>query len=95
MRSCKLPSGAAIPVFGIGTWRMGESARKRPQELDAVRYALELENQPWSEVIRASDEKPKTRRDYRHDLGRHSAMLALVACWLPADDDDSEHRRRT
>ena len=41
MRSCKLPSGAKIPVFGIGTWRMGESARQRPQELDAVRYALE------------------------------------------------------
>ena len=42
MRSCKLPSGAALPVFGIGTWRMGESRSKRAQELDAVRYALEL-----------------------------------------------------
>jgi diketogulonate reductase-like aldo/keto reductase len=42
MRSCKLPSGAEMPAFGIGTWRMGESARKRAQELDAVRYALEL-----------------------------------------------------
>src|SRR5262247_2266559 len=42
MRSCKMPSGAAMPVFGIGTWRMGESARRRPQELDAVKYALEL-----------------------------------------------------
>ena len=42
MRSCKLPSGAEIPVFGIGTWRMGENARRRPQELDAVRYALDL-----------------------------------------------------
>ena len=31
-----------MPVFGIGTWRMGESARRRPQELDAVRYAIEL-----------------------------------------------------
>src|SRR5476649_464864 len=43
MRSCKLPSGAEMPVFGIGTWRMGEGARKRPQELDAVRYAIELD----------------------------------------------------
>src|SRR6202048_902500 len=42
MRSCKLPSGAAIPVFGIGTWRMGESARRRAQELDAVHHALEI-----------------------------------------------------
>ncbi len=31
-----------MPVFGIGTWRMGESARKRAQELDAIRYALDL-----------------------------------------------------
>jgi diketogulonate reductase-like aldo/keto reductase len=42
MRSCKMPSGAEMPVFGIGTWRMGESARRRAQELDAVKYALEL-----------------------------------------------------
>src|SRR5215470_3830305 len=42
MRSCKLPSGNRMPVFGIGTWRMGESGRKRPQELDAIKYALEL-----------------------------------------------------
>jgi len=43
MRSCKMPSGNEIPIFGIGTWRMGESGRKRAQELDAVRYALELD----------------------------------------------------
>ncbi len=42
MRSCPLPSGAAMPVFGIGTWRMGESTRRRAQELDAIRFALEL-----------------------------------------------------
>lgn len=42
MRSCKLPSGAEMPVFGIGTWRMGESARRRTQELDAIVHALEL-----------------------------------------------------
>jgi diketogulonate reductase-like aldo/keto reductase len=37
-----MPSGAEMPVFGIGTWRMGESARRQPQELEAVRYAIEL-----------------------------------------------------
>ena len=42
MRSCKLPSGAEMPIFGIGTWRMGESGRRRAQELDAVKYALDL-----------------------------------------------------
>jgi diketogulonate reductase-like aldo/keto reductase len=42
MRSCKLPSGTEMPAFGIGTWRMGESARQRARELDAILYALEL-----------------------------------------------------
>ena len=42
MRSCKLPSGATMPVFGLGTWRMGESARRRDEELDALKYGLEL-----------------------------------------------------
>lgn len=42
MRSYKLPSGGRIPAFGIGTWRMGESTRTRPHELDAIRYALDL-----------------------------------------------------
>ena len=42
MRSCKLPSGVAMPVFGLGTWRMGESGRRRADELDALKYGLEL-----------------------------------------------------
>ena len=42
MRSCKLPSGAEMPVFGIGTWRMGESRAGARQELDALKYGLEL-----------------------------------------------------
>jgi diketogulonate reductase-like aldo/keto reductase len=42
MRSCKLPSGTAMPVFGLGTWRMGESARRRGEELEALKYGLEL-----------------------------------------------------
>jgi diketogulonate reductase-like aldo/keto reductase len=42
MRSYELPSGSKIPAFGIGTWRMGESARRRKEELEALCYALEL-----------------------------------------------------
>jgi diketogulonate reductase-like aldo/keto reductase len=42
MRSCRLPSGAEIPVFGIGTWRMGESPRRRDRELDALRHAIDI-----------------------------------------------------
>ncbi|MBL6613990.1 MAG: aldo/keto reductase [Reyranella sp.] len=42
MRSCKLPSGAAMPVLGLGTWRMGESGRRRGDELDALKYGLDI-----------------------------------------------------
>lgn len=42
MHFCKMPSGALMPAFGIGTWRMGESAHRRARELEAVKYALEL-----------------------------------------------------
>lgn len=42
MRSCKLFSGAALPVLGLGTWRMGESPRQRAEELDAINYGLDL-----------------------------------------------------
>jgi diketogulonate reductase-like aldo/keto reductase len=42
MRSCKLPSGAALPVFGLGTWRMGESAPRRGEELEALKVGLDL-----------------------------------------------------
>ncbi len=36
-----LPSGRTMPVFGVGTWRMGESARLRGEEVKAVRAAIE------------------------------------------------------
>ncbi|MDI1283152.1 MAG: aldo/keto reductase [Reyranella sp.] len=42
MRSCKLFSGAIMPVLGLGTWRMGESPRRRAGELDALKYGLDL-----------------------------------------------------
>src|SRR5215471_6340953 len=42
MRSCRLPSGATMPVLGLGTWRMGESGRRRGAEFDALQYGLEL-----------------------------------------------------
>ena len=31
-----------MPVLGLGTWRMGESARRRADELDALKFGLEL-----------------------------------------------------
>ena len=31
-----------MPVLGLGTWRMGENARRRGEELDALKYGLDL-----------------------------------------------------
>jgi diketogulonate reductase-like aldo/keto reductase len=40
--STAFPSGAKIPAFGLGTWRMGESARRRADEVAALRHGIEL-----------------------------------------------------
>jgi len=37
-----LASGAAMPVLGLGTWKMGEAAQRRADELAALRLGLEL-----------------------------------------------------
>jgi diketogulonate reductase-like aldo/keto reductase len=42
MKTVALPEGETLPALGLGTWRMGESARSRRAEVDAVRFALEL-----------------------------------------------------
>lgn len=42
MRTVKFPSGNEMPVFGLGTWRMGEQANAHQAEIDAIRYALDL-----------------------------------------------------
>jgi diketogulonate reductase-like aldo/keto reductase len=38
----KLPSGEPIPVFGLGTWRMGESVPTRKEEVAALKLGMEL-----------------------------------------------------
>lgn len=42
MRTIRLPSGQAIPALGLGTWRMGESAKQRSTEVAALRHGLDL-----------------------------------------------------
>lgn len=42
MRTVQLPDGTAVPALGLGTWRIGESARKRRAEIAAVRRALAI-----------------------------------------------------
>jgi diketogulonate reductase-like aldo/keto reductase len=42
MRSLSLPGDATVPVLGLGTWRMGESAGRRASEVAAVRAAIAM-----------------------------------------------------
>jgi len=42
MKTVELPTGEPIPALGLGTWRMGESARARRAEVEAVHFALEI-----------------------------------------------------
>src|SRR5919108_555500 len=42
VRTTKLPSGEAVPVLGQGTWQMAESARRRKEEVAALRLGLDL-----------------------------------------------------
>ncbi len=42
MRTTALPGGVDLPVLGQGTWRMGESAKSRTSEVDALRTGIEL-----------------------------------------------------
>jgi diketogulonate reductase-like aldo/keto reductase len=37
-----LPSGEPIPVFGLGTWMMGENEKKRADEIAALKLGLDL-----------------------------------------------------
>jgi diketogulonate reductase-like aldo/keto reductase len=41
-RTTTLPSGETVPVFGLGTWKMGEEPRHASAEADALRLGLDL-----------------------------------------------------
>jgi diketogulonate reductase-like aldo/keto reductase len=41
MGHVKLKSGAKVPVFGLGTWRMGERASDRAGEVKALKFGLD------------------------------------------------------
>ena len=41
-RSVTLPDQATVPALGQGTWRMGEDARVRKQEIAALRAGIDL-----------------------------------------------------
>jgi len=42
MRTVTLPDQTAVPALGQGTWRMGEDARQRQQEIAALRAGVDL-----------------------------------------------------
>jgi diketogulonate reductase-like aldo/keto reductase len=42
IRATPLPSGELVPVLGQGTWRMGEDAGRRKQDIAALRLGIEL-----------------------------------------------------
>src|SRR5262249_18474688 len=42
MRTVTLKGGARVPVFGLGTWRMGERKSERVAEVRALKLGLEL-----------------------------------------------------
>jgi diketogulonate reductase-like aldo/keto reductase len=42
MRTVQLPTGEEVPALGLGTWRMGESARARKADVEAVLHALQI-----------------------------------------------------
>jgi len=42
MKTVRLPSGEQVPALGLGTWHMGENARRRAAEVAALELGLEL-----------------------------------------------------
>lgn len=42
MRTIRLPSGENVPALGLGTWMIGEDARKRADEIAALRRGIDL-----------------------------------------------------
>jgi diketogulonate reductase-like aldo/keto reductase len=42
IRTAVLPDGSSVPALGQGTWRMGEDARRRKQEIHALRTGIDL-----------------------------------------------------
>lgn len=41
-RTVTLPDDTLVPALGQGTWRMGEDARQRKQEIAALRTGVDL-----------------------------------------------------
>ncbi|MCH2486259.1 MAG: aldo/keto reductase, partial [Erythrobacter sp.] len=42
MKNVALPGGEVVPSLGQGTWKMGERAERRSDEIAALRAVVEL-----------------------------------------------------
>jgi diketogulonate reductase-like aldo/keto reductase len=42
IKKIALPSGREVPALGLGTWNIGDSSRRRPQEIAALQRGIEL-----------------------------------------------------
>src|SRR5450830_98331 len=42
MRKTKFPSGEEVPVLGQGTWGLGERPENRQNEIDALRFGIDI-----------------------------------------------------
>lgn len=42
MRTTRLPSGREVPVLGQGTWGLGERPENRQNEIDALRFGIDI-----------------------------------------------------
>jgi diketogulonate reductase-like aldo/keto reductase len=87
-----LPSGAAMPVLGLGTWMMGEQRRERAREVAAISLGLDLgmtlidtaemyadggaEEVAGDAIAGRRDQTFVVSKVYPHNAGRRSAIAA-------------------
>lgn len=92
MPEVALPDGTRAPALGLGTWRMGETARRAGREVAALRLGLDLgmrlidtaemyaEGGAETVVARAiagqREEVFLVSKVYPHNAGRHQAIAA-------------------
>jgi diketogulonate reductase-like aldo/keto reductase len=42
MKNVTFPDGRSVPALGIGTWKMGDDKRRRPDEIKAIQQSIDL-----------------------------------------------------
>ncbi len=92
MECISLTSGQAIPRFGLGTWRMGESRASRSQEIKALRHGMdagitlidtaEMYGEGGAETVMAEVIRPRraelyiVSKVYPHNASRKGVLAA-------------------